>query len=110
MTDQKIDPEDLLSLYEGEFPCLAIEHNWQSAHVKLTAKTAASHAMKYYKHVDWASAEEKQRALDTNSVWTIQWWYDYGQPPTPENTFIAGASTFQGAAKHALLMKSRAVS
>jgi hypothetical protein len=39
---------------------------------------------------DWVSAEERQKALDTNSMWECQWY-----PVTPVGSCSVAASTFE---------------
>lgn len=47
--------------------------------------------------IDWASEEERLRAIRENSVWIIQWY-----PHTPVGFYCVGASTFEAAATYAL--------
>lgn len=49
--------------------------------------------------IDWASEGERLRAIQTNSVWTIQWY-----PNTPVGFNCVGASTLDAAVKYALTL------
>jgi hypothetical protein len=47
--------------------------------------------------IQWASEDERLKAIAENSVWTIQWY-----PTTPVGFCCVGASTFEAAARAAL--------
>ncbi|RWE37426.1 hypothetical protein [Mesorhizobium sp.] len=67
----------LRSLLKGEYSSLSIRFNDHAANYE--------DAEDYYALIgseddisDWISTEERQKAIDTNSVWEIQWY-----PQTP---------------------------
>lgn len=41
---------------------------------------------------DWVSEEEKQKAIETGSIWTVQWY-----PDTPVGFCVRTASTLEAA-------------
>lgn len=47
--------------------------------------------------IDWASDEEREKAIRENSVWTVQWY-----PDTPVGFFCVGASTLKAAVEFAI--------
>ena len=44
----------------------------------------------------WPSEAEKQKAIDTNQVWTLQWY-----PDTPVGFYCVAAASLEAALKHA---------
>lgn len=94
-------PQDLLTLLRGEFSSLTIGFNENHACNYTTAQ--GWHDDGFYgggrdgDHIEWASEDERQKALRENSVWTIQWY-----PDTPVGFRCVGASTFEAAARFAL--------
>ena len=48
-----------------------------------------------YSKENWVSPEEKQKAIDTNSMWTAHWY-----PDTPIGFYYVHASTFAALLKY----------
>lgn len=46
-------------------------------------------------YADWISAEEKAKALETDSIWTLQWY-----PETPIGFCCVAASSFEALMEH----------
>ncbi len=92
---------DLLTLLHGEFSSLSIGFNDDHACNHVTAQVWHDDYGFYRGDVDdrivWASDGERRKAIENNSVWTIQWY-----PQTPGGFHCVGASTFEAAAKFAL--------
>ena len=88
-------PDDLLKLLHGEFSSLVIGFNDDHAPNYATAQQFSDEYGDG--RIDWASEEERQKALRENSVWTIQWY-----PHTPVGFTCVGASSFEAAARYAL--------
>lgn len=70
---------------------LYLEHNTHK-NVYQTAKDwleeqSETHEEEFY---EWKSEEQKQRALDTNEVWTLQWY-----PSTPIGFLAVAAPTLK---------------
>ena len=43
---------------------------------------------------DWVTPEDRQRAIETDEVWTLQWY-----PETPAGFHFVAAATFEGLMK-----------
>ena len=93
------DPQELLKLLKGKCSSLTIGFNDHHASNYVDAAGWRDEYGKYGKDdmVEWASDEEREKAIRENSVWTIQWY-----PETPVGFYCVGASTFEAAAKFAL--------
>lgn len=65
---------ELLGLLKGEFSSLSIGFNDDAACNYMTATEAIDNGM--LERADWVNDEEEQRAKETNSIWTIQWYPD----------------------------------
>ena len=91
-----IDAEDLTDLLRGEFSSLSIGFNDDHACNYVHAKDWDCYGDEKSR-IDWVSGDEKRRALENNSVWTIQWY-----PDTPVGFYCVAASTFEAAARFAL--------
>ena len=50
--------------------------------------------------VNWVSDAEKAKAIEMDSVWSIQWY-----PDTPVGFYVVAASTFEAAIEAALLVE-----
>lgn len=48
-------------------------------------------------HGDWISEEEKQKAIETDRAWTLQWY-----PDTPVGFYACSASTLEALLTHCL--------
>lgn len=93
-------PDDLLKLLHGKFSCLTIDFNSDHA----VNYEMADNWLDYQSdesRIEWASEDEKKRAIARNSVWTIQWY-----PDNPVGFNCVGASTFEAAAAFALKEQS----
>lgn len=94
--------EDLLVLLKGEFSALTISFNDEHACNYVSAQGWHDEWGMYgggseTDCIQWASEDERQKAIRDNSVWTIQWY-----PNTPVGFYCVGASTFEAAARYAL--------
>ena len=93
-----VDPQDLLSLLNGEFSSLTIGFNDDHGpNYEVASEEWYSASNPVSGHISWVSEEERQKAIRENSVWTIQW-----HPETPVGFYCVGASTFEAAARAAL--------
>jgi hypothetical protein len=106
MENNMATPEDLLFLLNGKYSSLTVGFN--DVHAP-NYKTAQEYRDEYFAYghpdeknplIEWASEEERMKALRENSVWTIQWY-----PKTPIGFHCVGASTFEAAAQFALSLK-----
>jgi hypothetical protein len=79
----------LRALLRGKHSSLSIEFN-DFASNYLTAVEAEREG--WFRFLDWASADERLRALATNSVWRVQWY-----PETPVGFHFVLASTLAAA-------------
>jgi hypothetical protein len=98
----------LRSLLDGEFTSLTIGFNDLHACNYTTAKGwseemgAADGGMQTYNDPrDWVSPEEREKALENNSVWSIQWY-----PNTPVGFCQLYASSLE-ALLEAIAMETR---
>ena len=96
------DPQELLTLLNGEFSSLTIGFNDDHASNHATAQRWHDEWGFYGggrddDRITWPSEEERLKAIRENSVWTIQWY-----PETPVGFCCVGASTFEAAARFAL--------
>lgn len=73
----------LLSLLKGEHSSIYISYNDHSVNYE-----TARDCYDYEENGTWVSQEDKQRALDTNSVWNIQWY-----PDTPIGSYSVYGSS-----------------
>jgi hypothetical protein len=92
MNLQEIEAQ-LLSLMHGKFSSLSLSFN--------------NHASNYcdvqtymdnydgYRLVDWVNAEEKSKAIATNSVWELHWY-----PNSPVGFNVTGASSLTALLAH----------
>lgn len=96
-----IDVQLLTKLLNGKYSSLTIGFNDDHASNYVTAEGWRDEYGLYTGDetdiIDWASEEERIKAIEQNSVWTIQWY-----PETPVGFCCVGASTFQAAAEYAL--------
>lgn len=65
---------------------LHIEHNTHKSYYQTAAQWVAEVGADY----DWNSNEAKQRAIDTDEVWTMTWF-----PNTPVGSHAVAAPTLQ---------------
>ncbi len=82
----------LRSLLRGEFSSLTIGFNDDHAYNYTTAAGWRDEYGMYQGNendlISWVSDEERDRAIEQNSVWTIQWY-----PETPVGFSCIGASS-----------------
>jgi hypothetical protein len=92
-----MNPEQLRGLLVGEHSSLRITFNDHTVNYQ-DARTWWETASDDERGLaDWASDEEREKALLLNSVWLIQWY-----PQTPIGFNAVWASSFEAAAKVAL--------
>ena len=75
----------LLKLLRGENVSLAIEFNSHAVNY-MSARQAFEDGD--FKLVRWPSDAERDKAIDTGSVWILHWY-----PETPVGFYVAGASS-----------------
>ena len=78
--------EQLLGLLKGEHSSLSIGINEETGPNYRTVVDAVEDGI--FDNTHWVSEEEKQRAIETNRVWTIHWY-----PNTPVGFHALSAST-----------------
>lgn len=89
--------KQLRSLLDGKYSCLFIEFN---AH-KLNYVPADEAVLDgTYRNADWVSDAEKEKAMETDSVWTLQWY-----PDTPVGFYQLAASSLDAVIRAALKEK-----
>lgn len=70
---------------------LTIEHNEHKTCYQTVAELIANnYGMDYCDLQDWVSSEEMAKSIETNELWTIQWY-----PNTPVGFHIKHASTLE---------------
>lgn len=104
MADIPPKPEDLLALLNEGHTSLIIQFNEDHACNYVDARKWHDDYGRYSggedDDISWPSNQERLKAIDQNSVWTIQWY-----PDTPVGSYRVGASTFEAAARYALTFK-----
>jgi len=70
---------------------MSIEHNEHKSYYE----TVESYLGNMSCEPDFVSPEEKQKAIDSNELWTLRWY-----PDTPISFFIVAASTFNALMEH----------
>jgi len=63
---------------------LSLTHNEHKSYYRTVAQSVADEDFGY---VDWVSEEQKQKAIETNECWTLQWY-----PHTPVGFCILSAA------------------
>jgi hypothetical protein len=76
----------LRNLLKGEFSSLSLSFNDLSAPCYQTVEACLANGI--YDNIDWISEEEKQKAIKTNSMWTLHWY-----PDTPIGFYCIAASS-----------------
>ncbi len=80
--------QKLRGLLKGEFSSIHIGFNDHHACNYCDAQRYADEYGQYEEGDDWISPEDRKLALDTNSVWSIQWY-----PDTPVGFYSKFASS-----------------
>jgi hypothetical protein len=86
--------EKLRSLLKGEHTSITINFN---DHKGSYVKTAEAVIDGTYDYADWVSDDEKRKAVETDSVWTLQWY-----PETPIGFYCLAASSLDAVVRAAL--------
>ncbi len=73
---------------------LSLYHNEHKS-VYVSVKDAIETKDLGYQDDQWISAEEKQRAIDTDECWSLQWY-----PETPVSFIVVSASTLEALMEH----------
>jgi hypothetical protein len=80
MIDASIFPDHKISLH--------LDHNQHKGYYETAARWIADQeAMGHMDDEDWASLEQKQKAIDTDEVWSLQWY-----PNTPVGSYCVYAA------------------
>jgi len=66
---------------------LHLTHNDHKSYYKTVAQCVANGDDHGYREDEWVSPEQKQKAIDTNECWTLQWY-----PNTPVGFNILSAA------------------
>lgn len=87
------------TLCKGEFSSLMITCNNNGANYEtikemLDRDAANDEKSRYYSDDDFVDIGERQRCIDTNVLWTCQWY-----PDTPVGFCLLHAATFDGLMK-----------
>jgi len=83
------------ALCKGEYSHLSIQWNDDiGANYSTAAEIIAENAHDYYDDESFISPEEKQKCIETNSIWTAHWY-----PDTPIGSYHLHASTFEALLK-----------
>lgn len=80
-------------LLEGEFSSLRITCNDHKSNYQ-TAQEAIADG-RWFAADEFVSPEEMQKAIDTNTIWSLQWY-----PQTPVGFEVLHASSFQAILDH----------
>lgn len=65
---------------------LHLTHNEHKAYYRTVEESIADEDHGY-REDDWVSPEQKQKAIETNDCWTLQWY-----PDTPVGSYILSAA------------------
>lgn len=76
--------ETLASLFPAHKASLHLDHNDHLSYYQTAAQWIADHRSGDW---TWASDEQRQKAIDTNEVWTLQWY-----PRTPIGSICIAAA------------------
>lgn len=82
----------LRALLKGEHSSLTLSFNDETA---TNYMTVADFIDDERFQTDWVSEAEKARAVETNSIWTLQWY-----PDTPIGSYSVSASSLLGLLEH----------
>lgn len=85
--------DDLRGLLKGKFSELVLTYNGHACNYQTVAEAVEQD----HWHGDWISDEEREKAIATNSAWTLQWY-----PDTPVGFYKSSASTLSALLAHCL--------
>lgn len=74
---------ELLAVFPAHKAGLSLEHNQHKNAYENAEQWIADNEW-----CDWESEESKQKAIDTNEIWTLQWY-----PDTPVGFYAVAAPT-----------------
>ena len=75
--------------FPKHYASLHLEHNPHKAYY-LTVSESVRDQDHGFRDDDWISEEQKQKAINTNDVWTLQWY-----PDTPVGFYIKSAADLE---------------
>ncbi len=78
----------LLALLDGEFSSLSLSFNDMCSMNYMSVRQFVEED--YIEHITWISDAEKERAMETNSMWTLYWY-----PNTPVGFYSISASALE---------------
>lgn len=85
----------LLALLKGEHSSLHLSFNDDNGPNYTTVREMVERDLPFKK--DWVSEEEKTKAIETNRMWTLQWY-----PDTPVGFYSVSASSLAVLLDHVL--------
>ena len=85
----------LLGLLKGEHSSLHLTFNDENGPNYTTVAEAVQEG--WLSSRDWVSEEEKLQAIETNRVWTLQWY-----PDTPVGSYSVSASSLSALLEYVL--------
>jgi hypothetical protein len=80
----------------GEHSSLSLEFNSHKSSYQTLAQAVEDNFNEWYGDEDFVSPEEKQRAIDTNTLWSLQWY-----PRSPVGFCLLHASSLDALLKAA---------
>ena len=84
-SDERVGLTDLLGLLPKHKSGLHLQHNDHKNVYETAVQWIVDNDW-----CDWESEEAKQRAIDTDEIWTLQWY-----PDTPVGFYALAAPTFE---------------
>lgn len=87
MSDKENQVEPAFMCFPGHKASMTITHNDHKSYYQ-----SAEDWIKEESMYDWDSEEEKARAIELDSIWTVQWY-----PRTPNTFYSVAASTLEAA-------------
>jgi len=85
MVEKTAYPQFVVPRHKASF---ALTHNAHKDYYETVAETLENGP--YYEGHAWASLEERQRAIDSDSLWTMHWY-----PETPVGFNVVHASSLE---------------
>ena len=86
----------LLALLKGEYSSLHLTFNDGNAPNYMTVRQWVEEGPTDFQN-DWISEEEKQKAMETNRMWSLQWY-----PDTPVGSYSVSASSLPALLQYVL--------